>query len=254
MRRKLIIGNWKMNGSPQSVTALAEDLSSGVSNLVLGSVDAVVCPPSVYTAVVVELLAGTSIQVGAQNVCAEALESGAYTGEVSAQMFAQLGCKFGLVGHSERREYYGESDVVVAAKCAHLLAQSITPVLCVGESLAQRDAGDALDVVSGQVAAIIDVIGIAQFLSVVVAYEPVWAIGTGRTASPQQAQEVHAAIRQCVAGYDSVTAERIQILYGGSVKGANAAELFAMEDIDGALVGGAALDAEEFCVICKSAE
>lgn len=253
MRQNLVIGNWKMHGNrsdnEQLLSGLIDVLPASLSNSVVA-----VCPPVLYIDAVNSQIAGSVIQLGAQNVCAESVDQGAYTGEVSAKMLAEFDCRFVLVGHSERREYYNESDEVVAAKFKQAQLESLTPVLCIGESLEQREAGDFIAVLTAQLKAVIDAVGIAAFNNAVVAYEPIWAIGTGKTASAEQAQEVHAAIRTLFSECDSVIAEKLQILYGGSVKAANAVELFAMKDIDGALVGGASLKAEEFSAICRAAE
>ncbi len=214
----------------------------------------VVCPPTLYLSDVSARIAGSEISLGAQNVCAESAGSGAYTGEVSAEMLADVGAAYVLVGHSERREYYDESDLVVANKFLQAQSAGLVPVLCVGENLDQRERGETLAFISGQIKAVVEKVGITSFSNAVIAYEPIWAIGTGKTASPEQAQEVHAHIRQVMAGFDKEVAEKLQLLYGGSVKADNAASLFSMVDIDGALVGGAALKAEEFSAICKAAE
>ncbi|NRB38191.1 MAG: triose-phosphate isomerase [Pseudomonadales bacterium] len=253
MRQNLVIGNWKMHGSrsgnEQLLAGLLELLPSSLSNSVVA-----VCPPALYIDAVKAQIADSVIQLGAQNICAESVDQGAYTGEVSAKMLAEFDCKYVLVGHSERREYYVESDAVVANKFKQAQAQGLTPVLCIGESLEQREGGDYIAVLTAQLKAVIDAVGIAAFNYAVVAYEPIWAIGTGKTASAEQAQDVHAAIRDLFSEHDAAIAEQLQVLYGGSVKAANAAELFAMEDIDGALVGGASLKAEEFSAICNAAE
>lgn len=252
MRQPLVIGNWKMHGSLSAndvlLTALLAQLPAQLPARVA------VCPPAVYLAQVTGRLQGSKVLTGAQNVCAEAQDAGAYTGEVAAAMLAEFNLAYGLVGHSERREYYSESDAVVARKFARLQQAGITPVLCVGENLEQREAGETLAFISGQLMAVINELGIAAFANAVIAYEPIWAIGTGKTATPEQAQEVHAYIRQLLAKQDETIAAQMQLLYGGSVKADNAAELFAMQDIDGALVGGASLKADEFSAICKAAE
>lgn len=252
MRQSLVIGNWKMHGSLAENAELLHDLLPRVAGLDRTAVS--VCPPAPYLLDVSGKLAGSKVVLGAQNICAEALESGAYTGEVSAAMLADVGVRYVLVGHSERREYYRETDDVVAAKFVQAQAAGLLPVLCVGENLAQREAGTALECVAAQLAVVVARAGIRAFLKAVVAYEPVWAIGTGKTASPEQAQEVHAHLRQVLGSFDREVADRIQLLYGGSVKADNARDLFAMNDIDGALVGGASLKADEFIAICKAAE
>ena len=254
MAKSLVIGNWKMFGSLGFNQDLIEDLSENLPPL--NKVGLAVCPPSIYLSqVLVELDANElPIALGAQNVCAEENKEGAYTGEVSATMLADLEVQYTLVGHSERREYYGESDEVVLAKFKQLQEKGITAVLCVGEGLEQREAGETLSVIETQIKAVLDAVGIEQMQKAVIAYEPIWAIGTGKTASPEQAQEVHAYIRDLLAQADTKSAADISLLYGGSVKPDNAASLFAQQDIDGALVGGASLNAEQFIAIAKAAE
>ncbi|NMY93042.1 triose-phosphate isomerase [Pseudomonas oryzihabitans] len=249
MRRSLVAGNWKMHGSLQGVSALVAGLK-GLDGA--AGVDVVVIPTLVHLPGVAEALAGTSLMVGAQT-CAPVAGEKALTGEVSSTQLAEFGCRYVLVGHSERRALLGEDDVVVAKKFAAIQEGGMIPVLCVGETREEREAERTLDVVGGQLKAVIDAVGVAAFANAVVAYEPVWAIGTGLTATPEQAQEVHAAIRALVREADAGVAEGLQLLYGGSVKAANAAELFGMPDIDGGLVGGASLNAEEFSAICRAA-
>jgi triosephosphate isomerase len=252
MRRRVVIGNWKMHGSRESISELLATIDSSCLD---PAIEIAVCPTSLHIAEVVEQLSESSknsrIAVGAQNVCDA--ESGAFTGEVSAQMLAEFGVCYVLVGHSERRELYGESDQLVAAKAAAAISSGLTPVVCVGETLAQRQEGKTECVVLRQLNAVVQQIGIEGIEKCIVAYEPVWAIGTGETASPAQAQEVHAALRNRLQQLDAALAETTPILYGGSVKASNAAELFAQPDIDGGLVGGASLKAEEFNAICASA-
>lgn len=248
MRTPLIAGNWKMHGSRDSNTRLVGGLLDGLD--VRGVCDMLVCPPFPYLAEVARLLNGSGILLGAQNCSTE--ESGAYTGEVSAAMLVETGCRFVIVGHSERRELFGETDSTVARKFVAAQGAGLVPILCVGETLAQRDADETQLVIERQVSAVLDVAGVSAFADAVIAYEPVWAIGTGKTASPEQAQEVHALIRGMIAAGDDKIAGSIRLLYGGSVKAANAAELFAMPDIDGGLVGGASLQAEEFLRICAA--
>jgi triosephosphate isomerase (TIM) len=211
-----------------------------------------VCPPFVYLWETARLLKSSSIALGAQSVCAEAL--GAFTGEVSAGMLKDVGCKYVLVGHSERRAIYKEDDALVARKFLAAQSQGLIPVLCVGETLEERERGQTMQVVSRQLAAVLDLAGAAALRTAVIAYEPVWAIGTGKNATPAQAQEVHAYIRTAIAGRDAKIAADVRILYGGSVKAANAHELFAMPDVDGGLVGGASLKADEFLKICAAAQ
>jgi triosephosphate isomerase len=247
MRSKLVAGNWKMHGSLSSNLGLLQAVRDGAK----GSAAVAVCVPFPYLAQARTVLEGGNVAWGAQNVSEHA--QGAYTGEVSGAMLVDFGCRYVLVGHSERRSFYGDSDAVVAAKFAAALKAGLTPVLCVGESLAEREAGTTGDVVTRQVDAVLSSSGVAAFSSAVVAYEPVWAIGTGRTASPAQAQEVHALIRQRIARDSADVASGLQILYGGSVKPGNANELFGQSDIDGGLIGGASLVAEDFLAICAAA-
>jgi triosephosphate isomerase len=249
MRRKLVAGNWKMNGSLESIKSLIDEIKKGIGSVT--SADVAVCPPVIYLPKVTALVEGTSIAVGAQNICDQ--DSGAYTGEISGTMLSGYGCKYAIVGHSERRSLYGESDELVARRYAAARRAGMTPILCVGELLEEREQGITEEVVGRQLDAVLDLEGIASFADAVIAYEPVWAIGTGKTASPEQAQEVHAFIRNKLAGLDATVAENIVIQYGGSVKGANATELFGMQDIDGGLIGGAALDAKDFLAICQAA-
>lgn len=251
MRPSLIIGNWKMHGSLDSVrqllTAILAHSESMASSTRIG-----VCPSFVHLPLARELLSGSSVSLGAQNAHAE--EQGAYTGEVAAGMLAEMGLDYVLVGHSERRQLFTESDADVAAKFLAVQKHGMQPVLCLGETLAEREKGITSEVVLGQLNAIIEAAGIEAFARAVIAYEPVWAIGTGKTASPEQAQEVHAAIRQRLAEKDAEIAANTLLLYGGSVKSGNAVELFSQADIDGGLVGGASLAADEFIAICKSAD
>ena len=248
MRRPMVAGNWKMHGTCASVAELIDGL--GQQSLP-GNVDVAVFPSMLHLAQVVEGL-GSAVAVGAQN-CAYEAQQGALTGEVAAVQLLDVGCSLVLVGHSERRLLLGESDALVVRKFAAAQAAGLTPVLCVGETQAQREAGETLAVVAEQIAAVIDVLGVAVFANALVAYEPVWAIGTGLTATPQQAQQVHEAIRAQFARLDASLAGELRILYGGSVKAASAAELFGMPDIDGGLVGGASLNADEFGAICRAA-
>lgn len=251
MRQALVIGNWKMNGSLAGNTSLLSALLSALPKD--AGVSVVVCPPALYLGAVATQIAGSCVDLGAQNLCAENASSGAYTGEVSASMLAGVGVSCVLVGHSERREYYHESDLVVANKFIQAQSVGLRPVLCVGENLQQREAGETLAFIESQIVSVIDKVGVAAFDNAVLAYEPIWAIGTGKTATPEQAQDVHAFIRQLLSGYDVQIAEKIQLLYGGSVKAGNAKELFEKIDIDGALVGGASLKADDFSAICKAA-
>jgi triosephosphate isomerase len=246
----LIAGNWKMNGSLAESRQLVAALKSGVGTGGFGTM--LLCPPFVYLPAVREWLAGSPIALGAQNLSAK-VGTGAFTGEVSGAMLRDVGCTHVIVGHSERRALYGESDAVVAAKFKAALEVGLIPILCVGETLEEREGDRTNPVIQRQIEAVLDAAGTSAFAKAVVAYEPVWAIGTGRTATPGQAQEVHAFIRGIVAGRDATIATGLSILYGGSVKGANAGNLFAMDDIDGGLVGGASLAAAEFLEIFRAA-
>ena len=250
MRTKIVAGNWKMHGSTSRSRELAAELHAGVGPK--ANAEMVLCPPFPYLPVVAGAVAGGPIRVGAQDVC-ERTGQGAFTGEVSGAMLADVGCRYAIVGHSERRALYGETDALVAAKFQAAQAAGLVPILCVGETLEEREGDATRGVVERQVAAVLDAAGAGAFASAVVAYEPVWAIGTGRTATPDQAQEVHALIRAMIAKRDATIAAGLRILYGGSVKGGNAALLFAMEDIDGGLVGGASLEAPEFLKIFAAA-
>lgn len=248
MRKKLVAGNWKMHGSLQSNAALLAQVRKGATGL---ACDVAVFVPFPYLAQTQTILAGSTVAWGAQGLSEHA--EGAYTGEVSARMLRDFGCGYVLVGHSERRSLMGESDGLVAAKFAAAQAAGLVPVLCVGETLGEREAGATLAVVGRQLMAVVDRVGVAALGSAVLAYEPVWAIGTGVTASPLQAQEVHAAIRGQLSELDAGVAGAVRILYGGSVKPGNAMELFAQADIDGGLIGGAALVADDFLAICRAA-
>lgn len=249
MRRPLVAGNWKMNGTRASVAELTESL--GLQALP-AEVEVVVFPSSLHVMQVADELASTSIEVGAQD-CATDVGFGALTGEVSTSQLADAGCGWVLVGHSERRLVLGESDEVVSKKFKAALECGMIPVLCIGETLEQRQAGQTVDVVARQLAHVLADVGVEAFENAVVAYEPVWAIGSGLTATPQQAQEVHAAIRAQLAREDQRIADGVRLLYGGSVKAENAAELFGMADIDGGLIGGASLKANDFGAICRAA-
>jgi triosephosphate isomerase len=246
MTRKLIAGNWKMNGGLEANEALVRAIAQGMGNAMC---DVAVCVPAPYLAQVGQLRANTKIELGAQDVSSHG--QGAYTGEVSAAMLREFGVRYAIVGHSERRQYHGESDEVVADKAKAALAHGVTPIVCVGETLAEREAGRTADVVKRQLAAVIHVNGHC-ISEIVVAYEPVWAIGTGRTATPEQAQEVHALLRAQLKAA-STHPERVHILYGGSMNAANAAALLAQPDIDGGLIGGASLKAPDFLQIIAAA-
>ena len=249
MRQPLVAGNWKMHGLRAENATLVRGLIDQLRSEMRA--EALICPPFPYLLEVSRLLKDSDIALGAQSVCAEAL--GAFTGEVSATMLKDVGCRYVLVGHSERRQIYGESDALVARKFMAVQSQKLVPVLCVGETLEEREGERTHAVVSRQIDAVLAVAGVGAIGHAVIAYEPVWAIGTGRNASPEQAQEVHAMIRAKVAALDATIGGSVRILYGGSVKASNARELFAMPDIDGGLVGGASLKADEFAQICAAA-
>lgn len=239
-----------MHGSLASCEALASAFTDGIGDA--SQANMLLCPPPVYLETVGRCVVGSPIHLGAQNLAAFA-DSGAYTGEVSGRMLTDLGCEYVIVGHSERRALFGEDDGTVASKFRAAQAQGLTPILCVGELLEDREAGLTEEVVGRQVESVLSSAGADAFADAVVAYEPVWAIGTGHTATPQQAQEVHAFIRGLIAGQSDIIAADLRILYGGSMKGSNARELLAMDDIDGGLVGGASLDARDFLAIFEAA-
>jgi triosephosphate isomerase (TIM) len=250
-RQPLVAGNWKMHGTRAEAELLVDGILHGLSSL--AGVEVVVCPPFILIPAVAAKLAtaGGRIGVGGQNLDPHA--SGAYTGEVSGPMLRDAGCTYVIVGHSERRTLFGETDEVVEQKFVAAQAVGLTPILCVGESLAERESGQTTEVVGRQLDAVLARHGAQVFEKAVIAYEPVWAIGTGRTASPEQAQEVHQFIRARIAARDNKIAENVRLLYGGSVKASNAAELFRQADIDGGLIGGASLKADEFLSICRAA-
>jgi len=250
MRQPLVAGNWKMNGSRTSIEELLSGIKQGLTPELRAEV--AVCPPFVYLQQVAGALEGSGVTWGAQTV--SEFESGAYTGEVAPAMLNDFGCRYAIVGHSERRSIYREDDATVAKKFDAALQAGLQPILCVGELLEEREQGITELVVGRQLEAVLNHSGVAALANAVIAYEPVWAIGTGKTASPQQAQDVHAFIRGRVAEHDATIAAALRILYGGSVKAANAAELFGMPDIDGGLIGGASLQADEFLAICRAAD
>ncbi len=250
MRIKLVAGNWKMNGNLVSGQALLKAILPPLA--ALSRARFAVCAPYPYLPAVGQALRGSSVALGAQDVCQ--FDEGAYTGGVSGAMLADCGCRYVLVGHSERRGVFGESDDAIALKYGQALKHGLAPILCLGETLAEREAGVTEAVVSRQLDAVIGRCGLQSLALGVVAYEPVWAIGTGKTATPQQAQDVHAFIRGRVAAADRRLAEGLTVLYGGSVKAGNAAQLFAMPDVDGGLIGGASLVADEFVAICRAAQ
>jgi triosephosphate isomerase len=247
MSKKLIAGNWKMNGGLAANQTLLKGILSGLKD---PACDIAVCVPAPYFAQCQALLATSPVELGAQDMSQH--ELGAYTGEVSVAMLKDFGVRYAIVGHSERRQYHGETDAVVAAKAQRALANGVTPIVCVGETLAEREAGKTEEVVKRQLAAVIHLNGHC-ISEIVVAYEPVWAIGTGKTATPEQAQEVHAVLRAQLKAA-TATPERIKILYGGSMNAANAAQLLAQPDIDGGLIGGASLKAPDFLTIIAAAQ
>jgi len=246
----LIAGNWKMNGSKAETIDLLNGIKAGVGQITKAAV--AVCPPFPYLYLAEELLAGTSVAYGAQDCSRE--DSGAFTGQVSAAMLKDFGCKYVIVGHSERRLYNGETDSIIARKYAQAVAHGLTPILCVGETLEQREKGQTEQVVADHIDGVINLEGAEAFAHGVIAYEPVWAIGTGVTATPAQAQEVHAFLRSRIAAKNAEVAEKVQILYGGSMKPGNADELMQQADIDGGLIGGASLKAADFLAICRAGE
>lgn len=245
-RQRLVIANWKMNGSSQANALWVE----GFASKQLPACEVAVCAPFVYLLQMAELLKDTGVAVGAENVSQYA--HGAYTGEVSAAMLADIAVRWVIIGHSERRTLFGETDEVVAAKTKAALEFGLKPVICVGESLQERESSQTLRVVEEQLLAVIRSVGVKALAHCAIAYEPVWAIGTGKSATPAMAQAVHAALRELIARFCKETAAGVRILYGGSVKPENAAELFAQEDIDGGLIGGAALKSEDFYAICAA--
>jgi len=250
MRRPFVAGNWKMHGTRAQNAQLIEGVLHGVAD---GSpTEIAVCPPFVYLWEVARLLKASGISVGAQSVSAEAV--GAFTGEISASMLKDIGCSYVIVGHSERRALYKEDDALVARKFLAAQTQRLTPILCIGETLEERERGDTLQVVARQLTAVLDLVGVKALATAVIAYEPVWAIGTGKNATPEQAQQVHAQIRAEVAAHDAKIAGGVRLLYGGSVKAANARDIFSMPDVDGGLIGGASLKADEFLKICAAAQ
>ena len=249
MRTPLIAGNWKMNGTRDSVAELLQGIVAGAD--AVSGADILVCPSFVFLSQAQALIGSSPVALGAQDLYVE--QGGAYTGEISGPMLKDMGCGYVIVGHSERRALMGERDDIVARKFAAAQAEGLIPILCVGETLEERQSDSTLNVIGSQFSAVVDAVGIEAFAQAVVAYEPVWAIGTGETASPEQAQEVHAALRGMAAKRSARIAADLRLLYGGSVKAANAADLFSMSDIDGGLIGGASLEAGEFLAICNAA-
>ena len=246
MRKTIVAGNWKMNASKDSVDNLIKDLLTGMDGI---TSEVLVCAPFPYLAQVELLIQGSKVMLGAQNLNTNS--SGAYTGEVSADMIKDFGARHVIVGHSERRSLYGETSAMVAEKTKAALNAGLTPLLCIGESIEQRDSGNTEAVIEKQLSAVIELVGIEAFNKIIIAYEPVWAIGTGVTATPEQAQEAHLFIRNLLAKNDESVAQKTPILYGGSMNASNASELISCADIDGGLIGGAALKAEDFLQICK---
>ena len=245
MRKTIVAGNWKMNASKDSVDNLIKDLLTGMDGI---TSEVLVCAPFPYLAQVELLIQGSKVMLGAQNLNTNS--SGAYTGEVSADMIKDFGARHVIVGHSERRSLYGETSAMVAEKTKAALNAGLTPLLCIGESIEQRDSGNTEAVIEKQLSAVIELVGIEAFNQIIIAYEPVWAIGTGVTATPEQAQEAHLFIRSLLAKNDESVAQKTPILYGGSMNASNASELISCADIDGGLIGGAALKAEDFLQIC----
>ena len=248
MRRLLVAGNWKMNGTASHAWHLVNEMTDAASSL--KALDVVICPPFILIPQVVKQIEGTEFAAGGQNL--EIHAEGAYTGEISGSMLVDHGCSFVIVGHSERRSFYGDNDTLVSEKAATAHACGLRPIVCVGETLEERESGRTASVVERQMRTVINGVGMGVFPAGIVAYEPVWAIGTGQTATPQQAQEVHALIRDLLRQEDSDVASQTRILYGGSVKPDNAPELFTQEDIDGGLIGGASLKAADFLAICRT--
>ena len=247
MRRKIVAGNWKLHGTRAFATALVAEIAASP----VPGVELVILPPLPYIGDLIEDFEGTPLAFGAQDVSSN--EQGAYTGEVSASMLVDVGARYGLVGHSERRQYHAESSELVALKFQAAIHAGLCPILCLGEGLEQREAGETEAVIAAQLRPVLDLVGVAAFARAVVAYEPVWAIGTGRTATAGQAQAVHAYIRSLIAAHDATIADSLPILYGGSVKPGNAAELFGQADVDGGLIGGASLVSADFLAIAHAA-
>lgn len=248
-RRPLVAGNWKMNGSRSFTRELVYALCAELAGL--EAVDVAVCPSAVFIPEAAAAAAGSALAVGAQNICDQ--DAGAYTGEVSGAMLREFGCRYAIIGHSERRTLYGEGDELIAQRFLAAKRNALIPILCVGETLEEREAERTEAVVRTQLEAVFAQVGADAFAGAVIAYEPVWAIGTGRTATPEQAQQVHAFIRRLVAERDAESAQELRILYGGSMKPDSAAGLLAQPDIDGGLIGGASLKADDFLAICRAA-
>jgi len=249
MRQPMVAGNWKMNGSSDSVKELMAGIKDGLGSV--NKAEVVVCPPAVYIPRVSGAADGSAIKVGSQNVCDQ--DAGAFTGEISGAMLKDVGCEYAIIGHSERRALYAESDELVAKRFAAARRNGIKPIFCIGETLEEREAGITNEVCARQIDAVIALEGVEALVDGVIAYEPVWAIGTGKTASPEQAQQVHAFIRGKIAALNADVADGLRLLYGGSMNPGNAAELMAQPDIDGGLIGGASLKAADFLSICQAA-
>lgn len=250
-RRYLVAGNWKMNGSRDANASLIRDLLFDIKKY--SAIEALLCPPALYIESVSQAISGSPLSLGAQNL-SEQEKAGAYTGETHGGMLKDVGCEYVIVGHSERRALYGETDALVAAKFKTAQLCGLVPILCIGETLQERDNGETEKVLARQLAAVLETSGIAAFKHAVVAYEPVWAIGTGKTATPEMAQAAHAYIRGLLAAKDVKISNSTRLLYGGSVKADNANALFACADVDGGLIGGASLKAQEFLAICAAAQ
>jgi len=250
MRQPMVAGNWKMNGSSSSVKELIAGINDGMSSV--SKAEVVVCPPAVYIPRVSGAVESSGVKVGSQNICDQ--DKGAFTGEISGEMLKDIGCEYAIVGHSERRSLYGESDEQVAARFAAARRNGIKPIFCIGETLEEREQGITNDVCSRQIDAVVALEGVEALADGVIAYEPVWAIGTGKVATPEQAQEVHAFIRGKIAALNADVADGLRILYGGSMNPTNAVELISQADIDGGLIGGASLKPEDFLAICRAAE
>ncbi len=249
MRQVMVAGNWKMNGTSESVRELMTGIKQGMATV--NTAEVVVCPPAIYIPRVCGSVDGTTIKVGSQNICDQ--DKGAFTGEISGEMLKDVGCEYAIIGHSERRSLYGETDALVARRFAAARRNGIKPILCIGETLQERDAGETNNVCARQIDAVINLEGVEALADGVIAYEPIWAIGTGKTATPEQAQKIHAFIRGKIAALNTTVAEGLRILYGGSMNPANAAELMTQMDIDGGLIGGASLQADDFLRICQIA-
>ena len=250
MRRPVVAGNWKLNGTRKSVATLTQEIITGLGST--NDIDAILCPPFIHIAEVQELIQNSSLKLGAQNVSEQS--AGAFTGEISADMLKEFSCGYAIIGHSERRTIYNESNDIIASKFKAASNAGLTPILCVGETLEQRENNQTENVIIAQLDSVINNVDIKMFDNAIIAYEPIWAIGTGKTASPSQAQDVHQLIRNRFSTINKALADKLPILYGGSVKPSNSNELFSQPDIDGGLIGGASLNSEDFLAICAAAE